>query len=491
MRIEIGEWLPDLPDLDNPGCTVAKNVIPGSNSYLPFAGPTVYSNALTARCQGAVSTKDKDGNSLTFAGDATKLYKLASGTYSDVSLAGGYTTGSDELWNFTRFNDRLIATNFNDAIQTFTLSSSTNFANLSASAPKARYCAFIRNFLVVGNTFDSVDGNVPHRVRWPGIDDPTSWNVSAVTQADYQDLDPSKGWIRGIVGGEYGTIFQERAIHRMTYVGSPLVWQFDEVESGRGTLSGSSIVKAGNIIFYLGLDGFYAFDGNQSIPIGENKINRTFFNEVDLSYLSRISAAVDFDKQIIYWAVPVSGNTNGRPNKIYCYNFSPNAKNRWSFIETDVEFLFTSLSEGYTLDGLDAVSSSIDALTLSLDSRAWTGDNYMLSGFNADHKQINYDSTALTALLETSELQIQEGYFAEVMRIKPVYDGSGTVTMQIGTRNLLSASEAYGSVISVDAIGECQVRSNARYHRFRVNIAGGFNNIQGVEVIEFRKAGRR
>lgn len=490
MKIEFGEYLPDLPDFENPGATVAKNVIPAGNSYQPFLSASVYSDALDARCQGAFSTKDKDGVSLTFAGNASKLYKLASAAYADVSISGGYTTNSDEQWFFTRFGDRLIALNFTDNIQTYTLSSSSLFADLAASAPRARYATFIRNFLVVGNTFDSVDGNVPHRVRWPGIDDPTAWTVSATTQADYQDLDPSKGWVRQIIGGEYGTIFQERAILRMTYVGSPIIWQFDEVESGRGLLAGGGAVKAGNIIFYLGLDGFYAFDGNQSVPIGENKINQTFFAEVDLSYLSRISATADFDKQIIYWAYPASGN-NGLPNKILCYNYSPNAKKRWTYAEVDVEYLFTSLSEGYTLDSLDTLSGSLDALPLSLDSRAYTGDNYILSGFNTDHKHVNFNGAALDAVLETTELQSQEGYLTEVLRIKPIYSGSGTVTMQVGTRNLFSAANTWGNAISLNASGECPVRANARYHRFRVTITGGFNDAQGVEVLEFRKAGRR
>jgi hypothetical protein len=492
MKIPFPEWLPDLPDFENPGCTVAKNVVPLGTSYGQFLGATVYSNALDARCQGAISTKDKDGVSLTFAGNATKLYKLSTAAYSNVSKVGGYTIGADEMWFFTRFNDFLIATNFNDAIQTFTLSSSSVFADLAASAPKARYVATVRNFLVVGNTFDGIDGNIPHRVRWSALDDPTSWTVSATTQSDYQDLDASNGWVKQVVSGDYGVIFQERAISRMDYVGSPVVWQFRPVEIGRGTLASGSVIKVGNLIFYLGLDGFYVFDGNQSISIGENKVNRTFFNEVDLSYLSRISSTVDFDKQIIYWAYPATGNTSGRPNKIIMYNYSSNARMRWSFAEIEAEFIFTSLSEGYTLDTLDTLSSSLDSLPFSLDSRAYTGDNYILSGFNSDHKHVNYVGTALTATLETAEFQGGEGLYSEVMRIKPIYNGTtATVTMQVGTRNAFNSSTSFASAISVNSSGECPVRANARYHRFRVNISGGFNSAQGVEVLEYRTAGKR
>jgi hypothetical protein len=491
MLVEFGEYLPDLPDFQNPGATVAKNVIPAGNSYKSFPSVQVYSNALDARCKGAISTKDRDGNSLTFAGNASKLYKISGTTFSNVSVVGGYSTG-DERWFFTRFGDRLIATNFNDAIQTYTLASSSAFANLSAGAPKARYTATIRNFLAVANTFDSVDGNVPHRVRWSALDDATDWTVSATTQADYQDLNASNGWCRGIVGGEYGVIFQERAISRMTYVGSPTIWQFDEVETGKGTMASGSIIKVGNFIFYLGLDGFYVFDGSKSTAIGANKVDQTFYNEVDLSYLDNIYSTADFDKQVIYWLYPATGNTGGIPNKILMFNYSPDAKKRWSFAEPgDLEVIFTSLSAGYTLDDLDSFSASLDTLTPSLDSRYWTGDNYLLSGFNTDHKMVNFSGSALTAQLETMEAQVFPNMRAYITRVRPIVDGSGTVTVQMGTRNVHSESVTYGSATSLVSNGDCPVRSNARYHRIRVNISGGFNDAQGVEVLEATPLGKR
>lgn len=488
----LGEYLPDLPSFNNTGVTEAKNVIPGGDSYLQFPGLTVYSDALTARCQGAIFAKDSGGNSFNFAGDATKLYKLAIAAWSNVSKVGGYSTNSDERWFFSTYGQRVLATNFTDAIQTYLMGTSSAFADLSATAPKARYITAMRDFVVVGNTFDSVDGNVPNRIRWSAIGDPTSWTVSSSTQADYQDLDSSKGWVKQVIGGEYGVVFQERAINRMTYVGSPVIFQFDEIEINRGLLASGGVVKIGNFIAYLGLDGFYIFDGNQSISIGENKINRTFFNDVDLGYLDRISATADLDKQIIYWSYPGSGNTGGRPNKILMYNYSPNATKRWSYAEIETEVIYISLSEGYTLDTLDSLSGSIDALTIYLDSRFYTGDNYILSAFNSDHKLSTFTGSPLTALIETQEAQFFEGRRSTLNLSRPLVDGnSSTVTLQIGTRNNLTESVTWGSAISANSTGEFESRSNARYHRGRLNISGGFNHAQGIEVLHTVDGGSR
>jgi hypothetical protein len=133
----------------------------------------------------------------------------------------------------------------------------------------------------------------------------------------------------------------------------------------------------------------------------------------------------------------------------------------------------------------------MDTLAYSLDSRVWTGENFILSGFNSSHKQINFTGAAMDAVLETPEAQLFPGNRADLSLVRPMIDGSGTVTMQIGTRNLLSDTVTWGTASSVNSAGDCPVRSNARYHRARVNITGGFNDAQGIDIVKATKAGMR
>lgn len=487
MEIQFGEYLPDLPPYNNPGLTVARNVVAVSNNYQAFPTSSVYSNALAAACKGAVSYRDSAGNTVNFAGNATKLYKSASAVFADKSKVSGYTTSPEEKWRFAKYGDIVIATNFSDPIQSFNLSSSSLFANLSATpnAPQARYLAVMRDFLVVGNTYDAVNGNVPHRVRWTAVGDVTDFAVSAQTQSDYNDLNSSYGYVQAVVGGEYGVIYQERCITRMSYSGSPAIWRFDEVEPGKGTQAPGSVIKVGTYIFYLGIDGFYVFDGTQSVNIGSSKVDKTFFAEIDLNYLSNIVAAADFDKQVIYWAYPIWGNTSGRPNKILAYNYAPNSTKRWSTIEgLDLEHFYVSLGEGYTLDSLDTISSSIDAITISLDSRVWTGKNFILSGFDSSHRQINFNGSPMTSVIETQEVSLSEGMLTDVNLVRPLIEGGTTVAVQIGTRNRLTDSVTWSSSSTPDSIGNCPFRVNGVYHRARVTLTGGFTSAQGIGIVQ-------
>ena len=495
MLVEFGEWTPDLPDFNNPGATTVKNVLPAGRSYKQLPSATAYStNAIDARPQGAFSARDPGtlGTTYNFIGNASKLYVLSASVWTDISKAGGYATASEEDWEFAQWGEEVIATNFTDTMQTLTLGGA-NFADLGGTPPKARHIAVIKDFVVVGNTYDSSDGNVPNRVRWAGIGTTTSWAVSSATQADFQNLENNGGWVQKIIGGEYGLVFQERSITRMSYIGSPLIFQFDEVESNRGALASGSVIKVGNLVAYLAEDGFYMFDGQQSIPIGENRIDDYFFADVDTNYLSRMSSALYPNEQIIVWSyASTTPTTEGLNDTLLFYNYSPTATKRWSFAKVDNHLIFSALAEGYTMDGLDVITTDLDSLPFSLDSRVWAGNNNLLSCIPADLKLYNFDGTAYDAVIETGEAQVFENDRAMITKVRPVVDGTtATITMQMGERDNLSESVSWQGSVSLRDSGFAPVRSNARYHRARVNITGGFKHAQGIEVVDATKAGRR
>ena len=110
MIFPFGEYLPDQADLTK-GSQMANNCAPDESGYVSLDSLTTYSNALDAKCQGFYSVKDTQGNAFNFAGNATKLYKLSSATFSDISKSGGYSISSADRWEFTTYGNLVIATN--------------------------------------------------------------------------------------------------------------------------------------------------------------------------------------------------------------------------------------------------------------------------------------------------------------------------------------------------------------------------------------------
>jgi hypothetical protein len=417
----------------------------------------------------------------------SKLYRLSGSTWGDVSGAT-YATVSDDVWEFAQFGTNILATNYTDHIQGAAIGSG-NFADwfTSTNKPKARHMDVIRDQLVLGNTSDSVDGVKPARVWWSAIDNSLDMDPAAATQADYQDL-PDGGWVQRVIGGvEYGLILQETAIRRMTYVGSPLVYQFDAIDRSRGTPIPNSAIAYGRNVFFISDDGFFVNNGATSEPIGDEKVDRTFWAQFGISYAARVSAAVDPVNKLVMWAFPGTGHTLGAPNKIYMFHW-PTGK--WAEADFNLEVILRALSKGYTLDGLDAVSTNIETLGFSLDSRAWTGNVIKLAAFDQSHILNFFDGSNVAGTIDTGDIQPQANGLSTISSVRPLIDGDSAVTVQVASRLRPQDTVSYGTAATIDTDGKCSFTQTSRYHRFRTNITAGasWTHAQGVQI-EYADAG--
>lgn len=493
--ISFGEWLPDHPSLGNPGATEAKNVIPGSSGYRQFSTPSSIATALTARCLGGAAFKDLNGNVFHYAGDASKLYRVYDSAPVDYSKSGGYSTQYNEKWRFVQWGNQVFATNYSDAIQEITMGGS-RFADLSASAPRARHMAAVGNFLMLADTVDNTDGTVKNRLWWSAINDPTNWptpgsSAAIAVQSDYQDIENGCGAINGIVGADVGYVFQERGVVRVSYTGDSNFFQLDNVEIGRGAVAPGPIVPYGRVVFYLAQDGFRYFNGVSSEPIGHNKIDRWFWNAVNTSYLVEMSGAVDPVNQCVFWAFPDASATSGTCNNIIVFHM-PTGK--WSRAVVDTERLVQNYTLGYSLDGLDAVSTNADTMTIPWDDASWNGGDPRIGCYDTSHRLCHFTGTPGTAVIETAEVELSPGMLTEVQSVRAYLEGAAanaSQTLQVGTRAQLGDAVTWGSATDVGSDGEAKVRANARFHKFRANVTGAFTTAYGVLVTESAVTGRR
>jgi hypothetical protein len=178
--IPVGPWEPDTPDLASGGSSEALNAIPASKSYRPFPSFAAVSGGLGARCQGAIFVRKADGSGVVFAGDATKLYRLAGSSFSDVSRAvgGPYAALADGMWSFVQFGSNILAFNGFDAPQVFNIETDARFSALAGSPPTAVYACIAGDFVMTGN-----QGGARGRVQWSAINNSADWVTSQQTQA--------------------------------------------------------------------------------------------------------------------------------------------------------------------------------------------------------------------------------------------------------------------------------------------------------------------
>lgn len=485
--IKFADWLPDQAAYENPGSTVASNVVPTAKGFRPFRGLAPLSGAATAYLRGIHATRDSSDNVSVFAGDATKLYKMNNGTFAlaDISAGGGYSLTADEQWDFVEFGTDIIAAGDRGiALQKFAVGASA-FAAVSG-APGARHLAVVKDFVVTGN-IEYGGSTYRNSVRWSQINDANTWTIGT-NQADVQAI-ADAGAITGLVGGETGVVLLEKAIVRMQYVGSPLIFSFEKVETGHGCNYPNSVASLGpNQVFYLSDRGFQMFDGQRSQPIGSEKVDRFFFGDMKDAFRDRLSVAIDPENSIVCWSY-ASIASSGAPDKLMVYNY---ALGKWSLISLAHEGLGTIYLPGQTLESLDNISTNIDTLGTSLDDRAFVGGNFQLAA-SKDNKIHTVSGEALDAILETTEFEpakMRQSMIKSVTPYVTAQDGNPTVTAQVGSRVNQQANVTFSTASSINAANFAPTRATGRYHRVRLNISGEWRFAQGVDV-ETTAMGRR
>jgi hypothetical protein len=482
--IPFGNYQPDISDFQSSGALYALNVVPRADGYGPFPAFSSYSSAMAGACRGFFKAIKSDGSIAIFAATSTKIYLLDNSalTWTDVSKGSSTYTAipSSDQWQFVQFNNFVIAVQINTVPQVFDLTSSTNFADLGGSPPQSKYIWVTNRFVFLGGI-----SGFPYRIQWSGLNATTTW-TSGTNQSDYQDF-ADGGLVLGGAGGEYGVVFQQTAIRRITYApGAPYIFQIDRISDDRGLLCPYSIVRSGDKVFYFGQSGFSKIEpGSFPISVGDERVNRTVLADFDAANKQLFMGVSDPKYNRVMWAYKSANGTSGLFDKIIVYNY---VLDRWSPISVSGEFVGSMAQPGVTLEGLDTISASIDALPQSLDDYAASAIPE-IAAVNSSHVLGFFRGTPLEATMETAQQAGNDRVF--VNQMVAVTDAP-TVYGSLGTRNRLADAETFSAESAMDSIGQIPLRTGGKYARGRIRIPAGtsWSFATGVQA-DFQEDGDR
>lgn len=473
-KIPFAEWMPDKGEIDNPGTLVALNCLTQGEKYKPFYEALENSDALPDKPKGRYAYIDGDGNVTIFAATATNIYKLNGTSWDVVTRDDGmggyeeYSTGTDGSWFFGAYGQLVIATNYVDDVQVFNMASSSQFDQLSATAPRCRSFFFLKDFMVMLDVVDG-DGSKPGRARWSPFADPTGdWTQDPTgTRADFQDLTEGK-CIFGAAIDDYGVIITTTGLKRMSYSGGATIFTIDPIDAGRGSLLLNSCIGNGRSIFFRSQDGFYEFSGSDLIPILYDKADEYVSNIFDESYDYNISSAIDPINKNVLWSFASKDADAGQPDKILVFNW----QNRRSvLIEHETPLLFSFFSVGYTLEQLDAFGT-LDTLSYSLDSRIWTGGKTVLGCFSVNNKLGAFAGSPKTAIIGTGEVKPNDMGRTIMHNLTPYVKG-GTKRVRIGHRQLFDQPVTWTVWQSLNPFtGKADFGIDSNLFRAQVEISG-------------------
>jgi hypothetical protein len=490
--IPFAEYRPDLSDYEAQTGQNVLNVAPRGDGYGPFKSLAAISQSLGEQCRGAFTAYKTDGSVVCFAATATDLFKLSNTDFSWSNVSQGGVSYSaiptTEQWSFTQFNNLVIVVQVNVAPQVFDISSSTEFADLAGSPPQARYCDVVGRFVVLTGLLSN-----PNRAQWSGLNDvngASSW-TPGVNSSDYQDF-PDGGITRGIAGGESGVIFQDNVIRRMTYLpGDPRVFQIEKIAEGLGIYGPLSLIRSGASVFFYSLKGFHRIDpGGAPTPIGRERVDRTFFADLDATQPQLFQGAADPRSSRILWVYKSVNGVTNQFDKALCYD---PVLDRFTPLRFSGEFLFKMAQPGITLENVSTIlGSNLDLITQSFDNFA-TAIVPELAAFSVDHVVSFFRGPNLEATLETAEQGTDGRRIKLKTGFRPVSDAA-TVYGSASRRENLQATASAGTESLVNATtGICNMLLDTRYSRFKCRIPAGeaWTFINGVEPVDLKPTGKR
>jgi hypothetical protein len=452
----LGEWLPDQA---GSGLSIARNVLATATGYAPVKAPQAVTTPLGGQVAGGGAFIASDGSSHLVAATSAELYEYSGSAW--VPKSGG----SASRWQLCQFGDQVVIANGGQVIAYSLITTSGGY---STNAPNAVDIVQARDFVMAITT--------ANELQWSQFNNVSDWTLGT-NQADKQ---PSLwGHLRRIVGGEYVIALTDTSIVRGEYVGVEggldIIWQFNQISAEIGCMAAGSVSNVGRLIFFLSERGFMMCDGNEVIPIADEKFNRWFFDKFSREDISNIWSAIDPRNSCVLWAMP------GTPGTIIAYNW---VLKRATTFKLDVTAMFTGYTSGTPLDALDAsYPSGLDSIPVSLDSPLFQGGNPVLLVAGADNALYALSGSALEAVLQLDNIEPTSGRRSRIREVRldsDTTDASAT----IDARMRAGDAESIRSTSTMRSNGKLPIRSNGRYNTLQVTIPAGatWTYIDGCEL---------
>lgn len=462
------EWMPDQPELNSGALIEAKNVIPKDGGYVPFQpilqNTLNYATSPANPVLGAIWARDA-GYAELYVGSQTSLSVYKGSAWTNVSASTYNVATAANHWDFAQYDNLVIATIEEHRAQARTIQSSSNFTVLSTSgeAPYAGVVGVIGQFVVLGNTRQTTAASTDIDVRWSAIAQPRNWPTvdsatATATQSGQQFLNQTDGFVTGIVGtDQFGLVFQQDAITRMTYAGPPVVFQFDKISDQYGCTNPNSIVSMGGKYYFVSRSGICVTDGVSVTNISDERVSKWIADNVYYLFNASVYGAADPVRNIIMWGFPSRVSSGTPATIILIYNY---VENRFSWAEQTHRCM---LEYG------------------DFNVPDWG----RITAFDSTERVGFFAATAGSAVLTTSDYELNEGGRTWVSGVKPNVEASTTPSMgmRIGYRDSLATAPSYTSTTGpTTRTGFADFRVDAKYVRAELNITGDFEKVTGLVV---------
>lgn len=323
---------------------------------------------------------------------------------------------------------------------------------------------------------DNIGTQDPLLIRFSDQEDPTTWDPSSINTAGDLRISNGSQIISAIETRQQILVWTDVSLHAMQFLGPPFTFGLSQISENTTIISPNSPIAVDDMVFWMGANQFYMYDGRvKPMPC---TVKNYVFGDINLLQKEKIVGALNSSFNEVWWFYPSS--TSDNVDRYVAYNY----------IE-DVWFFGT------------------------LQRTAWIDrgiNDFPIAAFNGylyEHESgLNDDGTAITAYIESSQIDIEDGEsFQFIRRVIPDFTFNGStasnpvVDLTLKVRNFPGGNylESDENAVTRTATSPVEQFTNQVYTRLRgrsvavraesdtTDIAWRF----GTPRIDIRRDGRR
>jgi hypothetical protein len=330
----------------------------------------------------------------------------------------------------------------------------------------------------------------PLLIRWASQNDPQFWTPTTglapsglPSTAGFIRVSRGSRIVRAIPTRQEIAVFTDTHIYSLQYLGTTEVFGLQELADNISIMGPRTVAVANNIIYWMGLDKFYAYDGRvQTLPC---TLRQFVFEDINLSLANSVVAGNNERFNEVWWFY--ASGTSTWNNRYVVYNY---AENIWYYGNL-----------GRTA-WLDAASRSVP-VAMYTDEDQGPGQAFL------HETGIDDDTGPMESYIQSSDFDITQGSGEKFMlsrRVIPDVNFTSStaetpeVTLEIRSRNFPGSrfqndpSDAKNIVSTTVDNYTDQVFIRARGRQMALKIASDTTGVQwqlGDPRLDVRPDGRR
>jgi len=387
-------------------------------------------------------------------------------TYGDERTIGGIEL-NHRYWSMDHFGEDLIACHESSRIYQWTyVGNLTDRATLVSNSPLFSNLIAItshdRHLVAFASESTGIQNNM--LVVWADQETTNTWTPTAENTAGDHILSGGSEILAVYRTQNSTLIWTDSGLHNMQFIGPPFTFGFSELATECGAISKSSIINKDSIMYWMGKDNFFIFDG--VVNILPCTVHRDVFKNINKTHATKVVAGLIKEFNEVIWFYPTNAATENSNYIIYNYQ----------------EKIWYS----GTIERTTWLDSELVTLPLGINS---TGTIYHHETGTDD------DQSAMTAYIESAEFDVEEGDKAYLISraIPDMTINAGSVDYIFKTRRYPQSTQFTDTTKTVSASTEkLDLRIRTKQLSLRIESdALGDSWEMGTPRLDIRPDGKR